>query len=150
MNTNNIRLWNNVSGEMVSHFTLKEFNNTLGWVILHEKVPYALEQTREALNLRYPTWNIQLLITNCTRTRQQNEALARKRGWADEGGTVSRDSLHLIEYGGIAVDWVTFSVTRQTYLPAKEVADIAALYFDFVKCYPDGHVHGDFRKLFQY
>jgi hypothetical protein len=149
MVTNDIRLWNNVSGEMVSHFRLREFQNPLGWVVLHEKVPWGLEMTRCALNVRYPTWRVQLIIKDCTRTRQQNEALARKLGWSDEGGTVSRDSMHLVHNGGIAVDFIAWSRTRNIPIPAKEVGDIASLYFDFVKWYPDHHVHGDFRKLLQ-
>lgn len=149
MDTNNILIWNNIDGQMVSHFRLKEFQNPQGWVILHEKVPRALHWTRHALNLRYPTWLIQILVKDCTRTRQQNEALARKLGWTDEGGIVSRESFHLVHYGGIAVDFVAYSTARQIPIPAKEVADIAALYFDYVKWYSDGHVHGDFRSLVQ-
>lgn len=149
MDTNDILLWNNIDGQMVSHFRLKEFQNPHGWVILHEKVPRALHWTRHALNLRYPTWLIQILVRDCTRTRQQNEALARKLGWTDEGGLVSRESFHLVHFGGIAVDFVAYSMARQIRIPAKEVADIAALYFDYVKWYADDHVHGDFRKLVQ-
>ena len=149
MQTNNIHIYSRVDGELVSNFTIREFQNTLGWVILHKKVPWGLEMTRAALNARYPTWLIQILVSNCTRTRQQNEALARKLGWTDEGGLVSRESFHLVEFGGIAVDFVGFSTARKIRIPAKEVADIAGLYFDYVKCYSDGHVHGDFRKLVQ-
>lgn len=149
MLTNDIQIYTRIDGELISNFRMREFQNALGWVILHEKVPWALEMTRAALNTRYPTWRIQLIIKNCTRTRAQNEALARKLGWADEGGTVSRDSMHLVHNGGIAVDFVAWSRARNIPIPAKEVADIAALYFDYVKWYPDNHVHGDFRKLVQ-
>jgi hypothetical protein len=146
---NNIQIYSRVDGELVSNFLMREFQNTQGWVILHEKVPWALEMTRAALNARYPTWLIQILVTNCTRTRAQNESLARRLGWADEGGTVSRESFHLVEFGGIAADFVAYSTARKIRIPAKEVADIAALYFDYVKWYSDDHVHGDFRKLVQ-
>lgn len=149
MLTNDIQIYTRIDGELISNFRLREFQNALGWVILHDKVPWALEMTRAALNARYPTWLIQILVTNCTRTRQQNEALARKLGWADDGGVVARESFHLVEFGGIAADFVAYSVARKIPIPAKEVADIAALYFDYVKWYSDGHIHGDFRKLLQ-
>ena len=80
MLTNDIKIYTSIDGELISNFRLREFQNTLGWVILHEKIPWALEMTRSALNSRYPTWRIQLIIRDCTRTRQQNEALARKLG----------------------------------------------------------------------
>ena len=71
MLTNDIQIYTRIDGELISNFRLREFQNALGWVILHDKVPWGLEMTRAALNARYPTWLIQILVTNCTRTRQQ-------------------------------------------------------------------------------
>lgn len=148
MITNNIRIWSEVDGVLVSHFFMYEFANKEGWVLLHERVPWALEQVRAALNARYPSDEIIILVTNTTRTKAQNETLAAKLGWTDEGGLVSRRSWHLVEFGGIAVDFEARVKSSGVRISPVDVSKIASLYFEWVKWYSDGHVHGDFRNLF--
>jgi len=148
MKTNNIRIWSDVDGEQVSNFFLYEFANQEGWVILHEKVPWALEQIRAAFNARCRPDKIIVEVTNTTRTPHQNEVLGHKLGWDDEGGKVSRRSFHLVEFGGIACDFVVRNITKQCNISPFEVAKVARLYFEWVKAYSDGHTHGDFRNLF--
>jgi len=147
MSHNEIPLYTEVDGKLVSHFLLSEFANPIGWVILHPKVPWALEMTRAALNARHHPDRIIIRVTDCTRTQNQLERLADKLGWIDEGGKVSRTSYHSDFLGGIAVDFVAYNTTQRCNVSPVEVARIAALYFDWVKWYSDGHVHGDFRSL---
>lgn len=143
--TNSIPIYTEIDGEKVSHFLFSEFKNPLGWVIVHPQVPWALEHIRADLNNRYAPDEIIIIITCTTRTPQQNEALAARLGWTDEGGLVSRNSYHLVQHGGIAVDFISRNITRKQIVSPSEVAEIADLYFDWVKPYDDGHVHGDFR-----
>lgn len=145
--TNNIKIYTEIDGKLVSHFTLREFQNPIGWVILHEKIPWALEMTRAACNARYPDADYIINVTDCTRTQAQLERLAARLGWVDEGGLVARKSYHLDYLGGIAVDFNAYSRAWKKRMDPHELSRIAALYFDWVKWYPDGHVHGDFRKL---
>jgi len=147
MQTNNIPIYSEVDGNLVSNFMLYEFANSEGWVLVHERIPWTLEQIRAAFNARYQPDNIIILVTNTTRTPPQNWKLAAKYGYTDEGGKVSRRSFHLVEFGGIAVDFVVRNATRKCNISPCEVAKVADLYFDFVKWYSDGHTHGDYRDL---
>lgn len=148
MNTNNIKIYSDVDGTLSSHFILYEFANREGWVIVHERVPWALENIRAALNARYAPREVRIRITNTTRTRAQNELLARRYGWTSDGGKVSKRSFHLVDFGGIAVDFVCYFADDNSVLSPFEVAKVSALYFEYVKPYEDGHTHGDFRELF--
>lgn len=145
--TNRIKLCSTLDGESFSHFYLSEFQNAHGWAMLHPACLRALELTRHALNEVTPTNDVRITITDCVRTRDQNEALGRRLGWTDHGGVVSRNSYHLIQYGGIAADFYAWLEGTHARLSPAVVLPIAALFFDFVKAYNDGHIHGDMRKL---
>ena len=145
--TNKIKIYTEIDGELISNFTFDEFENKLGWVILHEKIPWALEMTRAALNAMARPNIITIHVTNTTRTLSQLEQMGASYGWVDEGGKVARNSYHLHHFGGIAVDFYARNKTLGVNVPPKSVADVAGLYFDWVKAYDDGHVHGDFRSL---
>jgi len=147
LNSNRIRIYTEIDGKLVSNFFLYEFQNAEGWVLVHHKIPWALEHVRAAFVARYRPDVISCHVTNTTRTKSQLAAMALAHGWIDQGGKVARRSFHLVEYGGIAVDFYLRNQTKGTTIPPKEVAKVAELYFDFVKAYDDGHVHGDFRSL---
>lgn len=144
---NHIPLYTEIDGSLVSHFSLHEFENPQGWVIIHPKTVEALELARAGVRAQNPGQDIIFRITCTTRTLAQNEALGRKYGFTDEGGKVSRRSWHLEQFGGIAVDFVAWSVTQNCNISPVDVARVARLYFDFVKWYSDSHVHGDLRSL---
>ena len=147
MHTNHIPIYTKIDDELVSHFFLDEFENAEGWVILHPKIPWALEMTRAALNAMARPNIITLHVTNTTRTKNQLDVMGHNYGWIDQGGKVSRRSYHLVGFGGIAVDFYARNKTLGVNVPVKGVADVAGLYFDYVQAYDDGHVHGDFRTL---
>jgi hypothetical protein len=80
------------------------------------------------------------------RTEAELAALAARLGWTDEGGSVSRDSMHLTKYGGIAVDLVGVVASSRHRVPQTTLGEVCRRYFDFVKDdYRDGHVHADLR-----
>jgi hypothetical protein len=144
---NHIPIYTEIDGILVSNFFMDEFENAEGWIVLHHKIPWALENIRAAMNARYRPDVISCHVTNTTRTKNQLDVMGHKWGWIDQGGKVARRSFHLVEYGGIAVDFYLRNRTKGTNIPPKEVAKVAELYFDFVKPYDDGHIHGDFRTL---
>jgi len=144
---NNIKIFSDIDGQLVSNFTLEEFENPHGWVILRAETPRALEHVRDAFNARYHPDKIIVIVTDCTRTPDQNERLALRYGWSHQGGAVAKNSFHLVQYGGIAVDFVVYNSTRLVPIPPAEVKPVADLYFSYVQCYDDGHVHGDLRSL---
>lgn len=147
MLTNQIPVYSLIEGKLVTNFLLSEFENDEGWVILHHRIPRALELVRAAFNARYRPDVISCHITNTTRTKNQLDVMGHKWGWIDQGGKVARRSFHLVEFGGIAVDFYLRNRTKGTNIPPREVAKVAELYFDYVQAYDDGHVHGDFRSL---
>lgn len=147
MLTNHIPIYTEIDGVLVSHFFLDEFENAEGWVVLHPKIPWALEHVRAAFNARYRPDVISCHVTNTTRTKSQLAAMALAHGWIDQGGKVARRSFHLVEFGGIATDFYLRNCSKGCNIPPKEVAKVAELYFDYVQAYDDGHVHGDFRSL---
>jgi len=144
MGRNDIRLWTNLDGKLVSHFRLVEFENRDGLCMIDPRLLLGLEQLRQDLCEKYFK-EISIKITCALRTHKDNENLAAKLGWTDEGGSVSRTSKHLPEYGGIAADIYAYDEQRQN-LPSITVGAIAVKYFSFVKAsYSDGHIHVDQR-----
>jgi len=146
MYTNDIALYPTIDGLGESHFSLREFENRAGWVMIHPSVVNSLHQTRAGLNATSRDGEVEVLITDCVRTPQQLAALGSKYGWTDEGGKVARRSFHLFEFGGVAVDFKARYKKNYIYLPAHMVYAVAKLYFDYAKYYDDGHVHGDNRS----
>lgn len=150
---NLVKLWTEIDGELISHFSLHEFENADGLVCIDPSVLRSLEALRRNLSADEHE-EIQLIITNATRTDADNERLAGKYGWTDKGGSVSKDSRHLVRNGCKAVDFYARrkSTRFQVYsgkrrrLPVEQVAFAAWQVFDFVKKYADRHVHGDNRE----
>jgi len=131
---------------MVSNFSLHEFEMKEGTVLLHPSVLPSLEGLRYALGEHYGE-EICIHITGSTRSQAYNEILGKAQGWIDQGGTVSRVSRHLPEYGGIAVDFYAYRKKGKKRIPQKELGRLAREYFDYVKDdYKDGHVHADNRS----
>ncbi len=142
---NDIPLLTMLEGEGVSHFKLREFENRDGLAMIHPATLTALELVRRDLNTRYDE-TVWILITDAVRTRADQERLAARLGWTDEGGLVARRSRHLTTFGGIAVDLVAVVARTRTRVPQEVVGDVCRRYFDFVKDdYRDGHVHADMR-----
>jgi hypothetical protein len=142
---NRVRLYTELGGDPVSHFSLREFETAAGFVMIHASVPRSLEWVRRDL-CREVGEEVEVLITDAMRTEEDLRRLAQRYGWTDEGGTVSRDSMHLARYGGVAVDIV--ARIRGTDRPVSQdrLGAVSRRYFDFVKDdYPDGHVHADNR-----
>jgi len=142
---NRIPLYTNLDGEMVSHFSLHEFENSDGLVMVHTTVLLGLERVRRRLNELHGG-GITVHITCSVRTEAENEALADELGWVDSGGRVSRDSRHLPQYGGIAVDIVAMNGAEGERVLQDELGAVCREQFDWVKDdYEDGHVHADNR-----
>ncbi len=142
---NRVKLYTEIDDELVSHFSLREFENAYGFVMIHASVPRALELVRRDL-CHEASDEVEIVITDALRTEEELRHLARRYGWTDEGGTVSRNSRHLARYGGIAVDIVARVRSTGARLPQERVGAVCRRYFDFVKDdYPDGHVHADNR-----
>jgi hypothetical protein len=147
MKTNDFRLHTMIDGVDCAHFSLIEFENPAGWCMVHPSVVRALEQTRAGLNAQSTQGEVEIIITDSVRTVTQNEALGKRLGWTDHGGIVSRNSYHLMKYGGIAVDFKARYKTSRLLLSSRAVFCVAVLFFDYCKSYDDPHVHGDMRKL---
>ncbi len=143
---NNFRLAVQLNGEWtISHFNLKEFENSKGWAMVHSSVIASLEMLRTELT-KLIGEEVEIVITDSTRTEAENENLGKLYGWIDNGGKVAKDSKHLEKYGGIAVDFFARTKPNKRYIPTKLVGEIAKRYFDFVKSdYADGHIHADNR-----
>jgi len=152
---NRIPLYTKIDGKLVSHFSMHEFENDDGLVILHPTVLVGLERVRQKLN-ELAGVPIVIFVTDAVRTQQDLERLAEQYGWTDEGGTVSRDSKHLAKYGGIAVDIIAMpkglTFGRESARQWQErLGQTCREYFDWVKDdYPDGHVHADNRMSWNY
>jgi len=150
---NRISLYSCVDGQQVSHFTMREFENSDGLVMVHKTMLLALELVHRDLNLECGGDLIGIMVTDAVRTGQELERLAKLYGWIGEqpGGRVSRDSRHLVRYGGIAVDFQAWTLEdgkirhgQSRLISMQKVASIALRYFDWVKVY-SSHVHGDQR-----
>ena len=128
------------------NFWLDEFAMAEGAVILHPSVPVSLEMTRYELNITEGE-DVYIVVTDSTRSKATNNELGRRHGWTGHGGTVSKDSKHLVENGACAVDFYAVYAKSKKRVDQKTVAKIARKYFDWVNDkYSDGHVHGDNRK----
>lgn len=124
------------------HFDSTEFQNLPLNTVLKIHNVWCLEQLRARLNLRlcYDPWEeIVLIVTSGVRTPEENERV---------GGV--RDSNHLEEFGGHALDVVAkMRCTGEVVLP-DIVAHEAEGLFDFILAYSDkGHVHVDQREKYE-
>ena len=131
-----------------SHFKMYEFENNEGLVMIHSSIPYSLEKTRAELK-KFMAREVYICITNAIRTENDNELLAKKYGWIDEGGKVARNSKHLTKFGGIAVDFFAYYYegNKVILINPKITGNIARKHFDWVKDdYADNHVHADNRN----
>lgn len=135
-----------VDGELLSHFRLKEFENREGLAMVHATVVESLERVRRDLAAAAGE-EVWVIITDAVRTQREQELLAARLGWSDEGGAVSRTSKHLARFGGIAVDLKAVVARSRARVPQKEVGAVCRRHFDWVKDdYADGHVHADNRE----
>jgi hypothetical protein len=143
---NDIRFVTELDGETVSHFKMREFENRDGLVMVHASVLDSLERVRREL-CAMAGEEVWVIVTNGVRTRADLERLAARLGWIDEGGVVSRNSKHLAEFGGIAVDVVARVASSRHQVPQATLGDVCRRHFDWVKDdYADGHVHADNRS----
>ena len=143
--SNRIRLHTLFGGELVSHFSLHEFENREGWCMIHPRLLRGLEALRAALcaDRRADT---QIIITRATVSEAENRALAARLGWTTAGGLVSPDTRHLSRWGGIAADIVCRDTVTKAIIPPLFVGQRARQLFSFVKDdYADNHVHVDQR-----
>jgi len=146
-NRNKIKIYTHIDKSVVSNFSLYEFEDKDGFVMIHSSIPWSCEMTRAQLNKMLFPNAISMVITGGTRSDKRNAELAEGLGWIDEGGLVSRTSRHLQKYGGIAVDWYAYNKTKKEIVPQKICGDAARMFFDFVKDdYADGHIHSDNRN----
>ena len=144
---NDVRLVASVDGEKVSHFRLREFENGDGLAMVHGSVLESLERTRRDL-CSMASEDVWLIVTDAVRTEADLERLAKRLGWTDEGGAVSRNSKHLAKFGGIAVDLVAVVKSTRARVPQRTLGAICRRHFDWVKDdYGDGHVHADNRGV---
>ena len=139
--------WHDGGKDHESHFRLCEFESCDGTVVVDTNLVRSLELTRRDLCVFLGT-DVQIVIKSGTRTEAENERLAERLGWVENGGAVAHDSRHLPKYGGLAVDCharyregASWEVVAQTTLGSA-----CRVHFAFVKDdYPDGHVHADNR-----
>lgn len=142
---NDVRLLASLDGEEVAHFRLREFANAEGLAMVHPELLLALERVRRDLNAMAGE-NVWVILKDAVRTEADLKRLAARLGWADEGGLVSRDSMHLAKYGGIAVDLVAIVASSRHPVPQATLGEVCRRHFDYVKDdYRDGHVHADLR-----
>ncbi len=143
---NDVRLLCDLDGEPVAHFRLREFANADGLAMVHPDLLLALERVRRDLNAMAGE-TVWVIVTDAVRTQTDLERLAARLGWADGGGAVSRNSMHLAKFGGIAVDIIGVVADSRHRVPQSTLGEICRRYFDFVKDdYADGHVHADLRN----
>lgn len=142
---NDVRLLTTLDGEDIAHFRLREFANADGLAMVHPELLLALERVRRELNAMAGE-TVWVIIKDAVRTQADLERLAVRLGWVDEGGSVSRDSMHLAKYGGIAVDVIAVIANSRHRVPQATLGKVCRRHFDFVKDdYADGHVHADLR-----
>lgn len=142
---NNVSLVTYLDGEAVSHFKLREFENAEGIACVHPALLKGLEQTRAQL-CRMTGEEVSVIITDGIRTQADLERLGEMYGWTDDGGTVSRTSKHLLEYGGIAADIRARRRASGLYVEQALVGNVCREFFDrVIDTYGTGHVHVDQR-----
>ncbi len=127
-----------------SHFCLHEFSNSEGVAMVPQETTNAIEALRFDLN-EYYEGGVKIRITDATRTESDNEALAKKLGWTDSGGKVSKNSQHLTRNGATALDIIPYHSDRdgKPSVNLKVAEELAKKSFKFVKIYDDGHLHVD-------
>lgn len=147
---NDIRLLAEIDGEPVSHFRLREFENADGLAMVHASALDSLERVRRDLCAMHNE-EVWLIVTDAVRTPADLERLAARLGWTDEGGLVARQSRHLTQFGGIAVDLIAMVARNRQRVPQAVLGRLCRRYFDWVKDdYRDGHVHADNRMAGSY
>jgi len=141
---NNVYLVNPLTGEP-GHFRLREFENRDGIAVVHRVTLESLELVRQTLCALVGE-TVWVVITDAVRTQADLDRLAGALGWTNQGGAVSRDSKHLLKYGGIAVDLMAVVASTKERVPQHELGEVCRRHFDWVKDdYADGHVHADNR-----
>lgn len=128
----------------VSNFKLYEFLNPAGETKIHPAQVIALQMTRDGLNDRLGG-RVGIFHTSFYRSPadQRRLAITQGLGWTDEGGKVSRTSIHM---EGAASDFHAWDWKRGARVPKRIVKEVAELHFDYVQQYPDTqHTHGDVR-----
>jgi hypothetical protein len=134
-----------IDGEPATHFRLREFENSEGLAMVHASTLESLERVRRDLCAMCGE-EVWIIITDAVRTHAELERLASRLGWTDQGGAVARDSRHLVEFGGIAVDLIAVVVRTRGRVPQRTVGGVCRRHLDWVKDdYADGHVHADNR-----
>jgi len=121
--------------QISEHFNLREFANRKGEVKLETELVNTLEELRKAL--QHPM----IIITSGYRSPADNEELATRLGWIEDGGLVSKDSQHM---EGKAADIIAYNPHTRTYISPTRVAEVASKLFSFVKAY-EAHTHVDVR-----
>ena len=150
---NNVRLQlDDVCGIKESHFKLYEFEGDEGLVVVSDRLILALELLRFELNGIVvgdgEGTEAIIKVTSGTRTLTENAELAKKYGWTDQGGTVSKESRHLPKFGGIAADIIPYYVgkTGAGVVPKVISVPLCRKFFDYVNAnYSDNHIHCDLR-----
>ena len=143
---NDVRLSVRVDGEEQTHFRLCEFENHEGLAMVHRTLLESLERVRRDLTVEAGE-TVWVILTDSVRTQADLERLAARLGWTDEGGAVSRRSMHLAKFGGIAVDLIAVVARTRKRIPQEKVGEVCRRHFDWVKDnYGDGHVHADNRR----
>jgi len=140
--------WENKGKVSVSHFELREFEGEDGLVVVDPGLIRSLELTRRNLCEIFER-DVEIVIKSGTRSEAENERLAEKLGWVEDGGAVAHDSRHLPRFGGIAVDCYARypEGSERVVVPQASLESACKLYFVYVKAdYPDGHVHADNRS----
>ena len=147
---NRVRLPTKLDEGEVCHFRLSEFESPSGAVCIQPSVLVSLELVRHDLCQQCHD-EVEIIINSGTRTDEDNERLAEKYGWVDDGGWVSHTSKHLLRNGACAVDIRARLKRRRSFqpdfnrsIPLKDLALFARQRFDWVKEYPT-HVHCDNR-----
>lgn len=132
--------------QVSEHFKLFEFadHNDSELVVLNPMLPRRLERVRSILCTTFQI-EIIIVVNSGTRTPKSNALLAETLGWIDQGGSVSKDSTHQPEYGGIAADiQALYAATRQPVNHGNLIA-AARSAFDYVKPAPTRWLHCDLR-----
>lgn len=133
--------------QISEHFNLRELSdhNDHELVVVHPLLIGRLEQLRTDLNKRYED-EIEIVITCGTRTINSNNKLALTLGWTEEGGLVSRTSMHMPHNGGCACDLFARFASHKTRIDRIVLAHLASASFDTVISKYKQHIHVDLRK----
>lgn len=143
---NDVSLLAYVDGEPCGHFRLREFEDTRGFAMVHVSVLASLERVRRDLCAQAGS-EVWVMVTEATLTPEDLARRAERLGWREDGGCVARRSMHLAEFGGIAVDLVAVVAGTRERIPQRVLGDACRRHFDWVEDNGgDGHVHADNRE----